>query len=104
MIATEPIAHIRLDTDGVAWIDDTNVKVIEVALEKLAHDCSAEQIVKEHPHLTLGQIYAALSYYYDHQRKFDAQMRKDLQEVEQLRKAAGPPPKFARLREVKNRP
>jgi hypothetical protein len=26
--------HIRLDARGVAWIDDTNVKVIEVVLDR----------------------------------------------------------------------
>ena len=30
-------AHIRLDDRGVAWIDDTNTKVIEVALDMIAH-------------------------------------------------------------------
>ena len=30
-------SHIVLDENGVAWIDDTNVKVIEVVLDKLAH-------------------------------------------------------------------
>ena len=30
-------SHIRRDDDGVAWIDDTNVKVIEVVLDRLAY-------------------------------------------------------------------
>ena len=30
-----PMPHIWLDERGRAWIDDTNVKVIEVVLDKL---------------------------------------------------------------------
>jgi len=36
-------SHIVLDENGVAWIDDTNVKVIELVLDKLAHGSSAEE-------------------------------------------------------------
>lgn len=31
---TMPTAHMHLDDRGVAWIDDTNVKVVEVVLDK----------------------------------------------------------------------
>jgi hypothetical protein len=30
-------AHIRLDERGVPWIDDTNTKAIEFALDMIAH-------------------------------------------------------------------
>jgi hypothetical protein len=30
-------AHIRLDDRGVAWIDETRTKVIEIALDQIAH-------------------------------------------------------------------
>ena len=33
-MATAP--HIKRDDRGVAWIDETNVKVIEVVLDRLA--------------------------------------------------------------------
>ena len=49
-------AHIRLDDGGVAWIDDTNVKVIEVVLDKLAHGSSPEEMHFQYPHLSLAQI------------------------------------------------
>jgi hypothetical protein len=32
--------HVRLDARGVAWIDDTNVKVIEVVLDRMANGWS----------------------------------------------------------------
>ncbi len=103
MVAAEPVTHIRLDANGAAWIDDTNVKVIEVAVDKLAHDSTPEQMREQYPHLTLGQVYAALAYYHDHKAQFDAQIQKDLQEVATLRESAGEPPKAEQLRALKRR-
>ena len=65
------VNHIRLDERGIAWIDDTRSKVIEVAMDHLAHGWSAEEIHRQHPHLTLAQTHAALAFYYDHQAEFD---------------------------------
>jgi hypothetical protein len=39
---------------------------------KQAHGSSPEEISFQHPHLSLAQIHAALSYYYDHQQEIDA--------------------------------
>lgn len=70
------LGHIRLDQDGVAWIDDTRVKVIEVALDKLVHGSSPEEMHFQYPHLSLAQIHAALAYYYDHQSELDAEIQR----------------------------
>jgi uncharacterized protein (DUF433 family) len=67
-------SHIKLDSEGVAWIDDTNTKVIEVALDSLAHGWSAEEIHVQHRHLSLAQIHAALSYYHDHQHALNSEI------------------------------
>src|SRR5205814_9018980 len=58
-------AHILLDERGRGWIDDTNVKVIEVVLDKLGYGLSPEEIHSEHSHLSLAQIHAAFCWYYD---------------------------------------
>ena len=104
MIAVEPVTHIRIDANGVAWIDTTNVKVIEVAVDKLAHRCTPEEMQAQYPHLTLSQIYAALAYYHDHKEQFDAQIQTDLREVSALRETAGEPPQAEQLRALKRRP
>jgi uncharacterized protein (DUF433 family) len=91
-------SHICLDERGVAWIDDTNVKVIEVVLDKLAHHSSPEEMHFQYPHLSLAQIHAALAYYYDHQPEFDAQIKRDQQEVEALAAQAGESPFRKRMR------
>jgi hypothetical protein len=40
--------HIQLDERGIAWIDYTNVKVHEVALESLAYGADPAEIHKQH--------------------------------------------------------
>ncbi len=77
------VSHIQVDDHGVAWIDNTNVKVIEVVLDKLAHGSSAEEMHFQYPHLSLAQIYAALAFYYDHQPEMDGEIDRRLAEVEQ---------------------
>lgn len=91
-------AHIGLDDRGVAWIDDTNTKVIEVALDMIAHGWSPEEIHFQHAHLSLGQIHAALGYYYDHQSNMDAFIAGSARAVEKLRAQAQDSPLRKRLR------
>lgn len=92
--------HIRRDDAGIAWIDDTNVKVVEVVLDKLAHGSSAEEMHFQYPHLSLAQIYAALSYYHDHQSEFDVEIERQLKEVDSLAAKAGETPARKRLRDA----
>lgn len=93
-------AHIQLDDRGVAWIDATNTKVIEVALDRVAHGWSPEEIHFQHPHLSLAQIHAALAYYYDHQLEMDQKIECSSKEAERLRSQAAESPIRKRLREM----
>jgi uncharacterized protein (DUF433 family) len=96
-----PTAHIFLDERGSAWIDETNVKVIEVVLDKLAYGLSPEQIFEEHSHyLSMAQIHAALAYYYDHQAALDAEIDRQRQEADALRSASLDSPIRRKLREL----
>jgi len=93
-------AHIKLDARGVAWIDDTNTKVIEVAQDMIAHGWSPEEIHFQHSHLSLAQIHAALGYYYDHKTEFDAIMQDSIRRVSELRDQTTESPLRKRLREL----
>ena len=96
--------HILLDDKGVAWIDDTNTKVVEVVLTSLAHGLTADQIQRELPHLSVAQIYSALSYYHDHKPQFDARIAKDSADVTAMRAASPETPGRAKLRAMGLRP
>ncbi|HEY7090232.1 MAG TPA: DUF433 domain-containing protein, partial [Tepidisphaeraceae bacterium] len=70
--------HIELDADGVAWINGTNTKVLEIVVERLAYDWDADQLRAQHPHLSLAQVHSALAYYYDHQQEIDRDIEQRL--------------------------
>ena len=90
---------IWLDDRGVAWIDKTNVKVIEVAAEYLAHGESPEEMCAQHPAtLTLGHIHAALGYYFDHQAEFDAELDRQYHDHGDRLRAAQNSPARTKLR------
>jgi uncharacterized protein (DUF433 family) len=79
MTTATNIPHVHLDQRGVAWIDDTNVKVIEVVLDRLVYGFSRDEIHFQHPHLSLAQIHGALSHYYDNQAEFDREIEHQYQ-------------------------
>ena len=83
-MATVSYPHIEISTAGVPFVEGTRTKVVEIALDRLAHHWDAEEIQRQHPHLTLGQIYAALTYYHDHQEAFDAEIRNQLADVDRI--------------------
>jgi uncharacterized protein (DUF433 family) len=95
---TTTTAHIHLDERGVAWIDDTNIKVVEVVLDTRAYGFSPEEIHEQYPDLSLAQIHAALSYYYDHQQAIDAYIEHQRKWVEAMAAQAGDSPVRQRLR------
>jgi uncharacterized protein (DUF433 family) len=88
MLTVEPITHLRRDENGTTWIAETNTKVIEVAMDQAAYGWAAEEIHAAHPHLSLAQIHAALSYYHDHKAELDEQMQQQMQNYRRLRDEA----------------
>lgn len=91
-------SHIVLDDRSRPWIEGTNIKVVEVVLDHLAHGLSPEEIHKHHPDLPLAKIYAALAYYYDHQGELDAEIERQVKSVAAMRAAAGESPFVKRMR------
>jgi len=53
--------HIEISAEGVPHVAGTRTKVVEVVLDRLAHHSDADEIHRQHPHLTLAQIHAALA-------------------------------------------
>jgi uncharacterized protein (DUF433 family) len=90
--------HISLNEQNAPVIAGTNLKVKELAAERLAWGWSPEELLINHPHLTLGQIFSALAYYADHQEAMDAEIAGDAKFVDDLRKKAKPSPLITRLK------
>lgn len=59
---------------GSPVIARTRFPVRSVVTYILKQGLSAEELVAEFPHLTLAQVYDALSYYYDHQEDIEREL------------------------------
>lgn len=102
-IAERRYEHILIDEDRVPRIVGTTTKVIEVVLDQQAYGWSPEEIQYQHPHLTLGQIHAALAYYWDHRIELDQDIQQRLDRVTQIQQTLPESPFVARLRAQRNR-
>ncbi len=91
-------AHIALSEQNVSMIAGTQIKVVEIALDHLAHGSDAREIHREYPHLSLGQIYSALAYYYDHQAEIDEDIAQRMRKVGKIKERMGPGPITLKLK------
>jgi uncharacterized protein (DUF433 family) len=73
------------------------IRVAQIAMDHLAHGWSAEEIARQHPYLSLGEVHAALGYYFDHPAEIDAEIAAEWQEVRQ-NSSASESPFFLRMR------
>ncbi|MGQ0633985.1 MAG: DUF433 domain-containing protein [Planctomycetaceae bacterium] len=75
---------ISTDDSGVAIIEGTRTKVIEIALDRLAHEWTAEEICRQHAGLSLPQVHAALGYYFENRAQCDRQIEESLKRSEEI--------------------
>ncbi len=61
--------HITTAADGKVRIECTRYKVAHLAAEHYHYGWSAEELLRQHTDLRPEEVYAALTYFYDH---FDA--------------------------------
>ncbi len=64
---------------GKPHIAGHRIKVQHVAYWHERHGKSPDEIIAEHPGLTLAEVYAALAYYHDHHQEIDADLQADEQ-------------------------
>lgn len=97
----EPVTaypHVEANEAGMPIIAGTTMKVVELVMAQIAYGWTPEELYLQHRYLTLGQIHAALAYYWDHKEELDAEIERRGREAEQARREAGPSPLVAKLR------
>ena len=77
MSSVTPYPHIAIDEKGTAHIGQTRYKVIHLAAEHYHYGWSAEELLRQHPDLRPEEVYAALTYFYDHYDTLMNQMKAD---------------------------
>jgi uncharacterized protein (DUF433 family) len=89
-MATAATQHIQV-TPGVCGgrprIAGHRIRVQDVVVwhERLGY--APDEIVSEHPGITLADVHAALAYYHDHREEIRRDMAEDAEFVESMKKA-----------------
>jgi uncharacterized protein (DUF433 family) len=99
-VSADRYAHIELTPEGVPILSGTRTKVIEVALDRIAHHWDADEIQRQHPYLTLGQIHSALAYYYDHQDELDRDIERRMRRVQEIKSRTKEPSIELKLKQL----
>lgn len=81
-----------------AYIIGTRVRVQDIYVDSEVLGKTPEEIVAALPHLTLGQVHAALAYYFDYREEIIEELRQDEQFVALLKEQTGPGPLETKLR------
>jgi uncharacterized protein (DUF433 family) len=71
---------------GKPRIAGHRIKVSSIAVSHERMGLAPDQIVQNHPGLTLGEVYAALSYYWDHREEIDSEISAAREFTEEMRK------------------
>jgi uncharacterized protein (DUF433 family) len=74
---------------GAPRITGTRIRVSQIIV-MTEQGMSADEIVSHFPHLTLSQVHAALSYYHDHRREIDHEIREANEEFHRLSASTNP--------------
>ena len=67
--------HLTIDGDETPRIGRTRYKVLHLAAEHFQHGWTAEELLRQHPDLRPEEVYAALTYFYDHHDAMVAKMK-----------------------------
>ncbi len=94
-MATLGTSHLELRKDrrgqSRVYLSGTGLRVQDIAADHEFHGLTPEQIVREFPSLSLGQVHAALSYYFDHREEILGEMQGDADFAESLRQRFSKP-------------
>ena len=99
MVAETRYEHVVLNDAHTPLIAGTTMKVVELVLAQAAYGWSAQELHIQFSHLTLGQIYSALAYYWDHRDELDGDIERRLEKVDTIQKSASPSPLIKRLKD-----
>ena len=76
------------------------IRVSQIVFSYIYNHWTPEEIVLQYPHLQLVEIYAALTYYFDHKSDIEAELEAERVEFDRLREEArkNPSPFVVRMR------
>jgi uncharacterized protein (DUF433 family) len=87
MSAATQYPHLTVDERGSVRVGKTRYKVQHLAGEHYHYGWSAEELLRQHPDLRPEEVYACLTYFYDHFDEIVADLKTVLEDADAGRKA-----------------
>lgn len=82
-ILAEP-APLTVTSEGVVRVGGTRV-TLDTVVATFQQGATAEEIVHRYPSLRLGDVYASIAYYLNHQQEVDDYLRQRQQQAQEIR-------------------
>jgi uncharacterized protein (DUF433 family) len=104
MKSVDGYKYVAIDEEEIPIIKPTTMKIELLIKERRMFRFGVESQQEGHPYLTIAQIHSALSYYFDHKKQIDNDIKRRDQFVEEMRKKMGPSPlaeKIKAMRELR---
>lgn len=101
-VSTEHLEMTPGTCGGKPRIKGRRITVEHIAIWHERMAMSVHEIANEYEGITLADIYAALSYYWDHREQIDAEIKADEEFVEKMRNGAPSIFEKVRQRNAKN--
>lgn len=103
MLITTLYPHLETPTDRPAHLKRIpRIHVAQIIMDYLTHGWSVDEICHQHPYLLPAEAHAAMTYYFDHPTEIEAEVQKEMQQVETLR-ATALPSRFRRRMQAEGR-
>ncbi|MGE0883680.1 MAG: DUF433 domain-containing protein [Blastocatellales bacterium] len=85
-VITEHITKTPDVCGGKARIEGHRIRVMDIALLHERLGLSVNEIIGHYPNLTLGDVHAALAYYFDHIEEIRDEIRSEHEYVEEFQR------------------
>ena len=96
--------HVVKETGQPARLErHPRTRVAMIVADYLWRGWSAEEIARQYPHLSLAEVHAAMTYYFDHRQEIEDELIAEYHSVEEWKKAHPTPPLLVRLKEQRQR-
>ena len=74
---------VKADSEPARLESHPRHRVAQIVMDYLAYGWSPDEICRHHPHLSPGEVHAAMAYYYDHQVEIDLEIQAELDLLDQ---------------------
>ena len=101
MESVDGYKYVAIDERGIPLIKPTTMKIIELISERRAYKWGAKKQQEEHPYLILSQVHSALSYYFDHKKEIEDDIKRRHEFVEEMRRKMGPSPLAEKIKAIR---